>query len=463
MWRKVNYTLFVFVFFLVWVSSAVHSEEPVKNDQKNYRYLKNDGTKWVAVKKSHEELNILGETFGPDRAEAAFQNSGLFLPYQAYPIGSWPEAVAIGDVNHDGRNDVVISTSYYSDPDNDYHIHVFLQNASGGLEPPVKYQAGNGDSIDIGDLNNDGKADVIVTAADSIGVFLQNESGSLNPMVTYDSNHSSFTNTYKVRVGDFNNDGLLDAASIDWGTQSFDVDVYLQNIQGTLDPPTSYAVLHGGYDDLAVGDVNDDSLTDIIVMSGQLYAYQNIGILHQRSDGTFGLPVYYDIGGDELSHGVAVGDVNDDTLQDIVLTYGGNSPNSFIGMFLQNGTGTLDPAVSTPSYDIPEPVVIGDVNVDGKNDVIVAHGGWYAMGVYLQDANGALLPFELYPLPYASHYNPHGLAAGDFNGDGTNDVAIADYNHGLIVLYNSKQISTVPSAFYVIPNKKGSATIIYLE
>ena len=29
-----------------------------------------------------------------------------FAPYQAYDVGSWPEAVAIGDVTGDGRNDV---------------------------------------------------------------------------------------------------------------------------------------------------------------------------------------------------------------------------------------------------------------------------------------------------------------------------------------------------------------------
>src|SRR6476659_794921 len=42
----------------------------------------------------------------------------LFQPYQATPVGSWPEAVAIGDVNGDGRNDVVMTTSYYFDPTN---------------------------------------------------------------------------------------------------------------------------------------------------------------------------------------------------------------------------------------------------------------------------------------------------------------------------------------------------------
>ena len=55
-------------------------------------------------------------------------------------------------------------------------------------------------------------------------------------------------------------------------------------------------------------------------------------------------------------------------------------------------------------------------------------GGW---------ARGASRPF-----PYASHYGPQGLAIGDLTGDGRPDIAIADYNHGLIVLANAGPVPT---------------------
>ena len=59
--------------------------------------------------------------------------TGLLAPYQAMPVGSYPEAVAIGDVTGDGRNDVVLTTSFYFDPANDYRLWVFAQRSDGSL------------------------------------------------------------------------------------------------------------------------------------------------------------------------------------------------------------------------------------------------------------------------------------------------------------------------------------------
>ena len=182
-------------------------------------YLKQEGDRWIKTIKNYGSLGVsdLEAGFKPQ----AMSQSGeprvgeiysLFLPSEEHDVGSWPEAVAVGDVNGDGLNDVVMTTSYYFDPDNDYKIFVFLQSANGILETPVKYDAGDGDSVDIGDLNNDGRKDVVVTHTNSIGVFLQNGTGTLDAMTTY----SATNDTLKVRIGDFNNDGLMDVVSIAW-------------------------------------------------------------------------------------------------------------------------------------------------------------------------------------------------------------------------------------------------------
>ena len=93
--------------------------------------------------------------------------AGMFAPYQAYPVGSWPEAVAIGDVTGDGRADVVMTTSYNFDPANDFRLWVFAQAADGSLMPPVSYATGStytdrAESVAIGDMTGDGRADVVL-------------------------------------------------------------------------------------------------------------------------------------------------------------------------------------------------------------------------------------------------------------------------------------------------------------
>jgi hypothetical protein len=381
-------------------------------------------------------------------AAAALSFSGLsaafaepiFTPYTAMPTGSWPEATAIGDVNGDGLKDVVMTTSYYFDAENDYKLFVFLQAADGQLQTPIKYATQGTypsppQSVDIGDVNGDGKNDVVVgNSRASIQIFLQDANGNLASSSVHPTQNSTV-----VKIGDLNGDGRLDVAGIGHGTSN--ASVLYQNPDGVLAPPVSFNAPHGGFDDLDIGDINADNRNDLIVMSGQGYAYDNLAILTQNLSGSFEPAVFYDLGFDVNTSGLGVGDVNGDQLNDVIVSYGGNKPASKIGIFHQQ-SGGLMPAVSLPSYDIPEPVEVKDVTGDGLSDIVVLHGGWNSLGVYVQTADGSLSAEQLFPIPYASSYNVQGLALGDINNDGLPDAAIADYNYGLVVLYHEPGAET---------------------
>jgi FG-GAP-like repeat len=86
------------------------------------------------------------------------------------------------------------------------------------------------------------------------------------------------------------------------------------------------------------------------------------------------------------------------------------------------------------AYNIPEPLALADLNGDGRRDITIVHGGWQTFSVMLQRPDGRLGADTLYDLPYATHYDPRGLAVGDVTGDGRPDVVVADYNYGLVVV-----------------------------
>ena len=375
-------------------------------------------------------------------AGAATAGSQL-QPYQAFSVGSWPAAVAIGDVTGDARNDVVLTTDFDFDPANDYRVWVFAQKSDGALASPVSYASGAGtsrlDSVAVGDITGDGKNDVVVGSDGSgVQVFPQLASGLLGAPA-----FSPTANGRQIRLGQLDGDGRLDVAAIGWGTNTVSV---LFNDGSELRAPVDYPAQHGGYDDLEVGDVTGDGRADVVVMSGQAYAIPNVSVLSQLQGGGFGAAASYNVGPNVLTSGIGVGDVTGDGRNDVVASYGGNRPASNLAVFAQTAAGALAPPTTYASYDIPEPIAVADLDLDGHADVVTLHAGWNRAGLYRQVAGGGLAAEELYAIPYASHYEPHGLALGDIDGNGSPDVAVADYNSGLVVLRNADAAPPPPSA-----------------
>jgi hypothetical protein len=352
--------------------------------------------------------------------------------YTSRAVGSWEEAVAIGDVTCDGRPDVVLTTTSYSDPANDYRVFVFPQLANGTLGTAVSYPygaRGSRNGLVLTDLNRDSCLDVVVGHGTGISVLLANRAtGSLSSaVVTVNADADT------VSSMDVNRDGNLDIISLGW---SRGATLFYGNGAGAFPQIAALATNASGYNDHEVGDLNSDGIPDLAVMSGQTYAVPNLSVhLHNGTNGLSTTPRTYFMGQNELAGGIGIGDVNGDGRRDVVLSRPRNSP-TVLWLMLQDASGNLVGPTTISSYDIPDSLQVADVDGDGDDDIVVAHSGWLKVGVYLQEA-GVLRPEALYSLPYASSYAPQGLAVGDFSGDGCADVALADYNNGLVTLYGN--------------------------
>lgn len=362
------------------------------------------------------EGNAMWTSYG-----SAFRTSAGRFAYPALlPTGNSPaSSVAIGDVNGDSRPDVLLLTDFSFDPENDFRLFVFLQQADGTLAAPVKYDTGfgygaRGSSLVVVDLDGDGRNDAVIGEGDrGIEVFMQNAQGALASAFRLDGPAG------KLRVVDADGDGRKDIIALGFG--SGNVRVWRQSAAGVFAAPVSYAVEHN-WEDLDVGDVNGDGRPDIVIGSWASGASKALAVLLQQPDGSFGAPTYRAVDPTWGTGGIAVGDVNGDGRDDIVASWGGNSP-TYIGILLQNADGSLGEMQTMPTFDIPAPVAIADIDGDGRKDIVVAHDGWLAVSLYRQRADGTLMPEELFPSIYGS-WERDALAVGDINGDGRPDIVL---------------------------------------
>ena len=142
----------------------------------------------------------------------------------------------------------------------------------------------------------------------------------------------------------------------------------------------------------------------------------------------------------------AAGDVTGVARQDLVISYlDSNTMVYSIGLFPMETGGSVGAPFYLPAFTGIQQMESVDVSGDFRNDVVGYHGGnSSAITVYRQGQQGGLASYEFYGLPFPN-YNSfhHGFAVGDVNGDGYQDIVIAEYiddgNAGLAVLYGNSQ------------------------
>src|SRR5206468_5762063 len=88
---------------------------------------------------------------------------GTFQPAQQFEAGSGPNAVAVGDFNGDGIQDLAVA-DYGVYPQRANTVSILIGNGDGSFRPPQAVQVGNAPSfVAVGDLNRDGRADLAVS------------------------------------------------------------------------------------------------------------------------------------------------------------------------------------------------------------------------------------------------------------------------------------------------------------
>jgi hypothetical protein len=372
-------------------------------------------------------------------------------------------SVVVADVNGDGKPDLVVANYCWSLSNCSMGVvSVLLGNGDGTFQAPVAYSSGGyyAHAVVVADVNGDGKPDLLVAnectdsncARGSVGVLLSNGDGTFQAAVTYSSGGER---ARSVAVADVNGDGKPDllvancaaiASAPPCGDGGSTVaSVLLGNGDGTFQAAVAYAT--GGMTDatsVAVADVNGDGKPDLVVASecatnlGYACApVGEVGVLLGNGDGTFQAPVAYSSGG-YYAHAVVVADVNGDGKPDLLVANECESADNCsaggISVLLGNGDGTFQAAVAYASGGYSaNSVAVGDVNGDGKPDLLVANcaasfdacgdGNNGAASVLLGNGDGTFRAAVTYA---SGGFGANAIAVGDVNGDGKADVVVAD-------------------------------------
>jgi len=212
--------------------------------------------------------------------------------------------------------------------------------------------------------------------------------------------------------------------------------------------PTSWAALGnpvslpgGGFGAVATGDFNGDGKLDLVVANNE---GNNVSIFLGNGNGTFQPAVSYSAGPGTLPDAIAVGDFNGDGKLDLAVTSNGNATGN-VSILLGNGDGTFQPAVLYLAGSNPSSVAVGDFNGDGKLDLAVANNDGGNVSILLGNGDGT---FQT-ALDFSVESGPSSLAVGDFNRDGKLDLAVANNVSGNVsILLGNGDGTFQPAANY---------------
>lgn len=302
------------------------------------------------------------------------------------------------------------------------NVYLAASNGDGTYKPPaVAAIYGNTiASVQLADATGDGVADLLVSGVGNLGVFPGRIDGTFGPLVSSVVDGGGYLNSPAVGFTDVDGDGKLDflaanrySADVTFGKGLGDGNFIAVPILGNPTGTSDLAIVPGSFFVAATADMNGDGKADLV---GLNLATGAVVIALTGTSGTFDYKVALSSPSPTTLQPVT-GDFNGDGRQDLVLTNYRLSDfaTTAIGVALSNGDGSVQAPLTFPipfSHDGGGfAFAVGDVNGDGKQDLVVVYAGdisgaltrtpgGYLVALGKGDGTfqvGSFVPFGTYP------------------------------------------------------------------
>jgi hypothetical protein len=409
------------------------------------------GTIWVGLLLAGLSSSATALTFVQAPGSPYATTNPPFVPDSSGFLGG----ITSGDFNGDGLSDLaVVDATGLPVFSGGESVTVMLGTRSGGVTmapgSPINISSGgifsSTGAIATGDFNGDGRLDLaVVDEIDhTVSILLGDGTGRFVP--TGAPIPFSGTGLTSIAVGDFNGDGKQDLAVV-----NSDLNVLLGDGSGGFTPAPKSPLPQSGFPTSVVaGDFNEEGRSDLAVANQEGYVTVYLSNKAGEFHATPGSPLATDTN----PRAITAADLTDNGKLDLVAV---NTGSSDVTVLLGNGYGGFAQADGSPfsvpagpgctpgsTPGDPESIATGDFDGDGKLDLAIANFGCnHSVAILLGNGEGQFssTPGSL----FNANGNPSGMVAGDFNGDGKPDLAIANpYLGRVTILQNATVGSTGP-------------------
>lgn len=356
-----------------------------------------------------------------------------------------PSPICISDIDNDGKPDIVAGSVAGA-------VSIYKNNSSGSnlsFATQVNFSAGDYHyNIAIGDLDGDGKQDIVVPnfGFNTISI-LKNTSSAGTISFSPSLNYVAGVETYGIAISDLDSDGKPDIVSTNQANAT--VSVFRNtSMAGSISfAPKIDFITNITPRGMAINDINNDRKPDLVIASQYGHC---ISILENTSTpGNISFAAKVDLFTTNGSYpeSVSIGDLDGDDQPDIAVA-NNNAPTGTISVFRNT---TLNGNISFAGYiDLltgnnsnPYIVGMGDIDGDGKPDIMINNQNLNVASIFRNTSYIGTISFDS-KVDYTTAAGSRGLAIGDLDVDGKTDFAIPTNGLNIISIFRNNIQSALP-------------------
>ena len=360
-----------------------------------------------------------------------------FLPKVDFTAGITLGDVTIGDVDGDGKPDLAVLNSNLVSVLRNTSVIGLITSSS--FDAKVDFGVGSDpNGVAISDVNGDGKPDLSVSSVTN-GEISVLRSTSVPSSVLFASRIGFYAPGVGIAIGDLDMDGKPDLAT---GNNSDNTVSVLRNVivsgsitSGSFAPRIDFPTENFPMG-VAIGDLDGDGKPDLAVAANGGNAVSVLRNTSVSSSITFASKVDYITGGSPRS--VAIGDIDGDGKQDLIVANYGTSSVTVLRNSSVSGSIAFASGVNFTTGTNPDNVAIGDLDGDSKPDLVLANLSSNTVSVFRNTSVPGFITSSSFAskVDFATATGLRGVAIGDLDGDGKPDLVITNGSNAVSVFSN---------------------------